>query len=321
LPLGAQPAPVAAPTPAPTPSGNLLGQALSHLLAYFHRPTAAPTGPVTEPSAAGVACPLGSILPLLAAPPTKPKTASATTYQVEAGDSLSAIAADQLGDAGRWREIYDLNRDQVADPNRIYPGQVLKLPADAESEAEAASWAYAKPEAEPVSPAPQPHPPVAAPKPTTPGPTVASVPQPAKAPPRAEAATLGLKGLATGQTFSLSGRYQGYSISGDARVARYDGHHLELDLALSAAMGFYTSKAKLVLDTQPDGTVRFTAAQLDHERKQTTDSLRIVSQRDGNLDFVAPDGKPVTLRTDGAGSMSISYDGTTMQLAPAGASS
>lgn len=51
---------------------------------------------------------------------------------VKAGDSLSAIAARELGDASRWRELYDLNKDVVgADPNLIHPGQTLKLPGDA----------------------------------------------------------------------------------------------------------------------------------------------------------------------------------------------
>lgn len=50
------------------------------------------------------------------------------TYTVVKGDCLIRIAKKQLGDAGRWREIYDLNRDQISNPNLIYPGQVLTLP-------------------------------------------------------------------------------------------------------------------------------------------------------------------------------------------------
>lgn len=56
-------------------------------------------------------------------------TASSTsTYTVQKGDTLSTIAAKQLGDANRWREIYNLNTDKISDPNRIYPGQVLRMP-------------------------------------------------------------------------------------------------------------------------------------------------------------------------------------------------
>jgi predicted chitinase len=50
------------------------------------------------------------------------------SYTVRSGDSLSAIAARELGNAGRWREIYDANRDKISNPNVIYPGQVLTLP-------------------------------------------------------------------------------------------------------------------------------------------------------------------------------------------------
>lgn len=57
------------------------------------------------------------------------------TYTVARGDSLSKIAKKVLGDANRWREIFDANRDQIANPDLIQPGQVLKLPADADSKA------------------------------------------------------------------------------------------------------------------------------------------------------------------------------------------
>lgn len=49
-------------------------------------------------------------------------------YTVQQGDTLSKIAAKQLGDANRWREIYSLNTDKIKDPNRIYVGQVLRMP-------------------------------------------------------------------------------------------------------------------------------------------------------------------------------------------------
>ena len=50
------------------------------------------------------------------------------TYTVVKGDSLSKIARDLLGDARKWRAIYELNKDQIKNPDLIYPGQVLKLP-------------------------------------------------------------------------------------------------------------------------------------------------------------------------------------------------
>ncbi|WP_182656226.1 LysM peptidoglycan-binding domain-containing protein [Stenotrophomonas lacuserhaii] len=50
------------------------------------------------------------------------------TYTVEKGDTLSKIAKQHLGDANAWQKIFDANRDQLDDPDRIQPGQVLKLP-------------------------------------------------------------------------------------------------------------------------------------------------------------------------------------------------
>jgi nucleoid-associated protein YgaU len=50
-------------------------------------------------------------------------------YTVVAGDSLSKIAKREYGDAQKWRQIYEANRDQIKDPDLIYPGQVLTLPA------------------------------------------------------------------------------------------------------------------------------------------------------------------------------------------------
>jgi nucleoid-associated protein YgaU len=50
------------------------------------------------------------------------------SYTVEKGDSLSKIAKRVYGKASRWREIYELNKDNIKDPDLIYPGQVLRLP-------------------------------------------------------------------------------------------------------------------------------------------------------------------------------------------------
>lgn len=50
------------------------------------------------------------------------------TYTVESGDTLSKIAKEQLGRAGAWRDIFEANRDTIENPDRIFPGQVIKLP-------------------------------------------------------------------------------------------------------------------------------------------------------------------------------------------------
>ena len=55
--------------------------------------------------------------------------ALAATYTVKAGDTLSKIAKDQLGNANAYMKIFEANKDQLSDPDKIKPGQVLKIPA------------------------------------------------------------------------------------------------------------------------------------------------------------------------------------------------
>jgi len=58
-----------------------------------------------------------------------PKDEAVTrTYTVVSGDSLSKIAKKILGSAGRWKEIWEANKDQIKNPDLIHPGQVLKIP-------------------------------------------------------------------------------------------------------------------------------------------------------------------------------------------------
>jgi nucleoid-associated protein YgaU len=53
------------------------------------------------------------------------------TYTVKAGDTLSKIAKELLGDANAYHDIFNANRDQLNDPDKIQPGQVLKIPTPA----------------------------------------------------------------------------------------------------------------------------------------------------------------------------------------------
>ncbi len=53
---------------------------------------------------------------------------SARTYTVKAGDTLSKIAKQHLGDGNAYMRIFELNKDQLSNPDLIKPGQVLKLP-------------------------------------------------------------------------------------------------------------------------------------------------------------------------------------------------
>jgi nucleoid-associated protein YgaU len=47
---------------------------------------------------------------------------------VKSGDTLSKIAKEHLGNAADYMKIFELNKDQLSDPNKINPGQVLRLP-------------------------------------------------------------------------------------------------------------------------------------------------------------------------------------------------
>ncbi len=55
--------------------------------------------------------------------------APAQTHTVAKGDTLSAIARHYLGKATDWPKIFEANRDQLNDPDRIQIGQVLKIPS------------------------------------------------------------------------------------------------------------------------------------------------------------------------------------------------
>lgn len=82
--------------------------------------------------------PTVSVTPQPTAPPKEglsPTTASALqtqdqlqTYTVKKGDNLWNISKAKLGDPTRWKTIYQLNKDQIRNPDLIYPQQVFKLP-------------------------------------------------------------------------------------------------------------------------------------------------------------------------------------------------
>ena len=69
----------------------------------------------------------------------QPQTAAAmSAYEVVSGDTLWDIAVEHLGDGLRWREIHNLSKEgaqahrgKITDPNLIFPGDIVLLPADA----------------------------------------------------------------------------------------------------------------------------------------------------------------------------------------------
>ena len=68
-------------------------------------------------------------LDLVVDPTTAPPPPAAQTYSVRSGDTLSKISKQFYGDANKYMKIFDANRDTLSDPDKIKPGQVLKIPA------------------------------------------------------------------------------------------------------------------------------------------------------------------------------------------------
>lgn len=50
-------------------------------------------------------------------------------YEVKSGDSLSKIAKEFYGDPMKYTAIFEANKPMLSDPDKIYPGQVLRIPA------------------------------------------------------------------------------------------------------------------------------------------------------------------------------------------------
>jgi LysM repeat protein len=72
-------------------------------------------GPAARPSAPAATAPAGT-------------GAAGRTYTVQPGDTLSKIAKDHLGSSNAYMKIFEANRDQLSDPDKIKPGQVLQIP-------------------------------------------------------------------------------------------------------------------------------------------------------------------------------------------------
>lgn len=49
-------------------------------------------------------------------------------YTIKSGDSLSKIAKREYGNANDWRKIFEANQDTIKNPDKIFPGQEIKIP-------------------------------------------------------------------------------------------------------------------------------------------------------------------------------------------------
>lgn len=68
----------------------------------------------------------------LRAPEPKPEEPEekAEIYEIVSGDTLGGIAKKYYGKAGAYMKIFEANRDIISDPNKIYPGQKIRIPLD-----------------------------------------------------------------------------------------------------------------------------------------------------------------------------------------------
>jgi len=61
--------------------------------------------------------------------PAGTATAPVKSYTVQKGDTLSKIAKNFYGEANEYKKIFEANKDQLKDPDKIQPGQVLRIPS------------------------------------------------------------------------------------------------------------------------------------------------------------------------------------------------
>ena len=68
----------------------------------------------------------------LRAPKPKPEEPKekAEIYEIVSGDTLGAIAKRFYGNASKYTKIFEANKDIISDPNKIYPGQKIRIPLD-----------------------------------------------------------------------------------------------------------------------------------------------------------------------------------------------
>jgi len=57
-----------------------------------------------------------------------PEVVAAEMYEVQSGDSLSKIAQKFYGDPMKYKELFEANQPMLKDPNKIFPGQTLRIP-------------------------------------------------------------------------------------------------------------------------------------------------------------------------------------------------
>jgi len=116
---------------------SVLGVPVDGLNVAFNDPVATVSGTVASQSdkekvaLAVVNTPgVGQVNDQLAVKAAAPAAAAPQTsfYTVKKGDTLSAISKAEYGDANKYPVIFEANKPMLKDPDKIYPGQVLRIP-------------------------------------------------------------------------------------------------------------------------------------------------------------------------------------------------
>lgn len=63
-------------------------------------------------------------------PPPEEEPAKDEFYEIVSGDTLGGVAKKFYGKASAYMKIFEANRDIISDPNKIYPGQKIRIPMD-----------------------------------------------------------------------------------------------------------------------------------------------------------------------------------------------
>lgn len=71
---------------------------------------------------------VGNVTGVAAVEDEVPSETDPVFHTVEKGDTLWAISAATLGNGARYEEIFEANKPMLTHPDKIYPGQVLRIP-------------------------------------------------------------------------------------------------------------------------------------------------------------------------------------------------
>ena len=80
------------------------------------------------PNAAAATTSTPSVATSTLAPEPAPAEPESRFYTIQKGDTLWKIAATALGKGARYPEIFEANREVILDPDKIYPGQKIRIP-------------------------------------------------------------------------------------------------------------------------------------------------------------------------------------------------